>query len=686
MKKLFATAIVILLILSTFAMLPAIGRSSQPPFVEPDYIPVKDAKNTVSGPVIIDDPIVPDPAPYYNIGDVATWIYANLYNGAYYTRNFILTAETANAEIWLSATGFGWPAGDPRATPVILPNETQFLINEFESLIYPTDTNYFGAPAVRDGNAAAFGPPGYYNGSSRVVILVMNIRDYNYYVPSYPYYVVGYFDTGVRYFTGRNVVTIDSYAWERRLGPLGSQWATYPNGTQIYVNRPYVMDSTIAHEFQHLIHADWNPADPSFMNEGCSMYAEFLCGFGLDTSYPNSYFATPDNSLTEWGDQGDINILADYGESALWVIYINDHYGGANTIRYFVQNGIPGIDGVNAALKHFGYKQTFDDVFHDWRLANLIRADFPGCKKYNYTSIDVNALDPVRQYKIGGLPVPLTKGTDFGNTITTLGYDTGVSRLSSYGTDYIRFENWTRPGFIYFNGDDTAQLGWSMTADGWWSGFGNMLNVQLISQSVTVNPTDPTLTLITKYGLETNWDFGFVQVSTDNGVTWTSLANTNTTSVYLTDVQAIVNNLPGFTGYNLEWPGWTTETFDLSAYAGQTVKITFRYMTDEATNYEGWFIKGSDVSGTALALTPYPPYPKASFQVTVVNAIVCDGHTIFVPLDMWLTSATQKGMSVGFAKNPSYVVLVVSPIMHEGTVDYAFQATKLPLFKFFSDP
>ena len=607
-------------------------------------------------------------------------MYANFYTGSYYTRNFRLAAMTTNAEIWLSATGFGWPSGDPRTTPIILPNETQFLINEFESVIYPTDTNYFGAPAVRDGNGATFGPLGYYNGSSRVVILIMNIRDENYYYYNYPYYVAGYFSSAINHWTGRNVVTIDSYRWERRLGPNGTQWLP-PD----YVNRPYVYDSTLAHEFQHLIHADWNPSDPSFMNEGCSMYAEMLCGFGLDPSYPISYFATPDNSLTEWGDQGDINILADYGESALWVIYISDHYGGANTIRYFVQNGIPGIDGVNAALKHFKYRQTFDDVFHDWKLANLIRADFPGCKKYNYTSINLNDYGPIRQYKIGGLPVPPTKGTDFGNTNTTLGYDTGVSRLSPYGTDYITFENWTRPGFIYFDGDDTAQLGWSMTADGWWSGFGNMLNVQLISQSVTVNSANPTLTLTTKYGLETNWDFGFVQVSTDNGVTWTSLANANTTSTYLTDVQAIVNNLPGFTDYNLEWPAWTTETFDLTAYAGQTVKINFRYMTDEATNYEGWFIKSADVSGTTLALTPYPPYPKASFQVTAVSAIVCDGHTIFVPLDMWLTNATQKGMSVGFAKNPSYVVLVVSPIMHEGTVDYNFQATGLPFLHWCHD-
>ncbi|TFH27289.1 MAG: peptidase M6, partial [Promethearchaeota archaeon] len=71
-----------------------------------------------------------------------------------------------------------------------------------------------------------------------------------------------------------------------------------------------------------MIHDDWNTDDALFMNEGCSMYAEVLCGYELDWGAIDSYFATPDNSLTEWGDQGDINILADYGVAMLWTIYL----------------------------------------------------------------------------------------------------------------------------------------------------------------------------------------------------------------------------------------------------------------------------------------------------------------------------------------------------------------------------
>jgi hypothetical protein len=49
---------------------------------------------------------------------------------------------------------------------------------------------------------------------------------------------------------------------------------------------------------------------------------------------------------------------------------------------------------------------------------------------------------------------------------------------------------------------------------------------------------------------------------------------------------------------------------------------------------------------------------------------------------MWLTKNTNKGMGLGFAMKPSYVVLVVSPTMLNGDADYQFQVTTKPIFKF----
>jgi hypothetical protein len=645
---------------------------------------------------IVNDIGTLDPRSHHSewvLGDLAYWLVYDAWFGSYRLDVFTLRAVGPNTEIWVQNNlkwGRSWPGPDTRVPnpPIILDTEIAYLLNEFETKIYPTDTNYFGMPAVRDGSYAQLPgmlglPADYYaEGNNKNIILVENIRDQNYYQPTYPYYIAGVFSPSLsNVYFDRNVISIDCYRWEYRLGPAGTEWIP-----GYIVNRPFVYESTIAHEYQHLIHADWNPGDDLFMNEGCSMYAEFLCGYGIDPSYINSYLYTPDNSLTIWGDQGDINILADYGAAAMWAMYLNDHYGGAATLSYFVKTGIGGIDGVNNALAHFKYKQKFDDVFHDWRLANLIHTDFPGCKKYNYKSLNLNDPAYISAYThaISGLPVPETKGTDFGNTMTDLGYDTGVSVIGPYGSDYIKFQNWARPGFIYFDGNDFAYPpGWTMTADGWWSGTGIDLQDTSIVGTATVNAANPTLTIVTKYGIESFWDFGFVQVSTDSGNTWTSLSNAYTTSDYDPSAHpAIIANLPGLTDYNPDWPSWTTMSFDLTAYAGMTVQIRFRYMTDWGTTYEGWWIDSATVSGTPLTLALAAVAYKATFQVTIVQAIVLCGKTTYLPYDMWLTKDTNKGMSIGAAMKPSYVLLVVSPTMHAGFVDYKFQATKLPIFKF----
>jgi hypothetical protein len=700
MKKLVAIAIIFVLTCSIFfTAMPT--KAAEP--VLPDYQSV-DWKTAQAGQVSMPTVSPSDDLQGMSLGAASLPVGTKAYD--WYLRAIsrntptgtqpwmTLRAISGNVEVWTQDYLWFLP-GDPRnADPnnlLITDEMCQFVADEFNNVIYPTDTTFFGMPLDRDGTNTLFEqlayPSYYWNWTAtdtpqRVQIKILNIRDTNYNDPTYPYYVAGFFSSTYDGYYNRNIIHIDAWRFWQRLGAPATQWI--PGHPELNVTRPYVYDSTIAHEYQHLIHHDWNPGDDSFMNEGCSMYAEFLCGFGIEANYINSYLYTPDNSLTLWGDQGDINILADYGVAAMWVMYLNDHYGGSATISYFVQTGIGGIDGVNNALAHFGYKQKFDDVYHDWRLANLIHTDFPGCKKYNYKSLNLD--DPVYisayTHAIGGLPVPQMNGTDFGNTMTILGYDTGVSEIGPYGSDYIKFESWTRPGFIYFDGNDYADVpGWTMTADGWWSGTGVDLQDASIVGTATVSAADPTLTIVTKYGIESFWDFGFVQVSADNGATWTSLSNENTTSDYDPSAHpAIIANLPGLTDYNLEWPDWTTMSFDLTAYAGKTVQMKFRYMTDWATTYEGWWINSAAVSGTPLTLAVVPY--KATFQVTIVQAIVLCGKTIYLPWDMRLTKDTNKGMGVGVAMKSSYILLVVSPTMKQGFTDYKFQATKLPLFKF----
>jgi len=624
-----------------------------------------------------------------------------------------LRAISGNVEVWVQDYLWFLP-GDPRNNYDvrngwqhginITDAMCQYVADEFNNVIYPTDTTYFGAPADRYGTNTIFeqlGWPSYYwdwiatDNPQRVIIKVLNIRDTGYYNPAYPYYTVGFYSsTYTRTYYKRNMIHIDCWRWWQRLGPENWEW--FPStGLKVPAARAFLMESVVAHEFQHNIHRDWNPNDPSFMNEGCSDYAQMLCGYP-DTvwGHVNYYLYTPDNSLTEWGDQGDINILADYGAGLLWAVYLVDHYGGPAFLSHFVKAGIPGIAGIDAALAYFGYTQRFDDVYHDWRIANLIHSNLVADGRYNYQSIDLGGPKAIQAFRrtISGVPVPPTKGTDFGTTWTWNGnlpnpgpaYDTTIATIGPYGSDYIVLKNWDKKSMIYFDGDDTATYGWGMTADGWYSGGpGRTVNLinDLIYGDAYVDPANPTLEIVTKYDIENLWDFGFVQVSTDGGAHWTSQSNAYTTMNHDPGaLPAIVANLPGLTGQNPGYPAWLTMTFDLTAYAGQTVRMGFRYMTDSSVLGTGWWIQSATVSGTQLALTTGKAPLAADFQVSVVRAYVQDGAVVnYLVNDMEIDSASETGTKGANVLAPNYVILVVSSVSRQGFVDYQFEVEPVPI-------
>jgi len=127
---------------------------------------------------------------------------------------------------------------------------------------------------------------------------------------------------------------------------------------------------------------------------------------------------------------------------------------------------------------------------------------------------------------------------------------------------------------------------------------------RVILREVTVPAAPASLSFETRFGLEETWDFAFVQVSTDNGKTWTSLSNANTTTNHDPGANpGIVAQLPGFTGD----ADWHPETFDLSAYAGKTVLLAFRNMTDTNTLGNGgaigpgWWVDNISINGTPLS-------------------------------------------------------------------------------------
>jgi len=107
----------------------------------------------------------------------------------------------------------------------------------------------------------------------------------------------------------------------------------------------------------------------------------------------------------------------------------------------------------------------------------------------------------------------------------------------------------------------------------WWSGDGDDLD-NTLTRDVTLPAGAPaSLTFQARYDIEDcgpdPCDYAYVQVSTDGGASWTAIPG------------SIANAAEG-NGIDGTTDGWVPATFDLSAYAGQTIGLRFRYLTDGA--------------------------------------------------------------------------------------------------------
>ncbi|MDI7277519.1 MAG: immune inhibitor A, partial [Anaerolineae bacterium] len=493
------------------------------------------------------------------VGDVR-WLYADGW------RQFTLRAIGGNAEIWV-ANDLSYCPGDPRPPHVVTQEQVDYLFNEFNSNIYNSVTTYYGFTRDRDGTNGLFASWGYNwyqtDNPQRVMILVYNIVDEGWCDPTYPFYVAGYFWAAMNdVYADRNIIHIDSYDWANRIGPN--------------VARPYLYEGTIAHEYEHAIHYDHDPDEPSWVDEGMADLAGYLAGYGHEAGHIAYYMVYHRTPLTVWGGG-----LEDYGESYLFQLYLLENFGGPPFIKALVDEQLNGIAGIESQLAAFGYGASFDDIYRDWTVANYLdapslqgrsgarlgyeRLDIPSDDTWGY-SIQWSIANYYGSDNRGNLPIPRYYG----------GYKSGtvqwpIQDVAPYGPMYLTYQGMEPALISTFRGLNTTGVAPHGGSYQLWGGRGDlMFNTATAASSLALGP-GASLTFWTWYQIEPLWDFGFVQVSTDGGATWVSLANENTT--YEHDPQAhpdVVANLPGFTGSS---GGWVQQTFDLSAYAGQTVRL-----------------------------------------------------------------------------------------------------------------
>ncbi len=127
-----------------------------------------------------------------------------------------------------------------------------------------------------------------------------------------------------------------------------------------------------------------------------------------------------------------------------------------------------------------------------------------------------------------------------------------------------------------------------------YSGSGDDLD-NVMYQEVKLPSGADTMTAKARYDIEPDWDYAYAVVSTDDGASWKSLP-TNLSTGDDPNGQNFGEGITGDSG-----GAWVDLEADVSAYAGDTVLIGFRYWTDVAATYPGFSVDEVSIPGQPVS-------------------------------------------------------------------------------------
>jgi hypothetical protein len=611
-----------------------------------------------------------------------------------YPKTFTLRGVGDNVEVWV-ANDLLFPSGDCRNDErvVISDADVEYLIDEFDSNIYPVESEVFSVPPdragtdVNEGLAASLGLtpeeaeqflfPGE---GGRIVTFIDNVRDDNFYDTNSSQnlpYIAGFFWSFFNELADRNIMSVDAFDWlhRTRANPPHEPSTDLCESAPA---RPFLYEATFAHEYQHLLEYYADIDESTWMNEGLSDWAQTITGYvdpsvpiteigydshiqcflgwlGVQTPVnPNPREGGPENSLNLWGDQDfdhPTEILCDYGAAYSLMELLHDRYGSG--FMTFLHSGeADGLAGLDEGLRAFKTRTTARRVLHDWAAAIAVDGALDRGKRHHDDDDgedddkwrdDRRGADRGHRGGRGGHHrYRIETLNAFVNWDTPETYDTPGAppngsdyvRLRDADGDYLKARQLRSLSFDGASVLPSLPVEWVVDSappdrssnPALYSEAGDGFDRAIIRQ-VAVPAGSPTLTFDTKWDIELDWDYGFVQVSTDGGETWTSLANGDTDDTPDPGTLPVIHdNLPGFTG---DSGGWTTQSFDLSPYAGEAILLSFRYITDSAVTLPGWWIDNVAVNGTAVSdgssldgwesLTQVNPVDVSGFTVQIVG-------------------------------------------------------------------
>ena len=572
------------------------------------------------------------------VGDRRLWPALDPVNSRQYLKFFTLRALGSHIEVWVASDqdsiskNLEYPAGDCRNDDRVelTDAQAQYLAQQFDTVMYPREAQVFSVAPSRDGSQARLParsglPNDYYVGDGgRVVALVDNIRDENFADVEVRSGIAGFFTPAFNDDVDRNVITVDGIDWLHRTGARPPDNPIQGDLCRSRSARPFFVEATFAHEYQHLLLRYHDLREVSWINEGLSMYAEEITGYSdarkpvsdvgfsgsvqcflgnlwnVTPANPNPTAGGPENSLNLWGDKGGSQIVCDYGAAETFMHYLAGRFGVPflTALHRDPDQGLASVRKLAA-----GAGADVMSVIHDW--AAMIALD--------------GVLD--RGYTLSG-------GQAARYQTATLSSSVDLRNPESYkksgappnGSDYVRFRKRSGSAFkareitsIAFDGSEafpSRPIQWSVDRNppdrganaALYSGGGDGLDRGIVRE-VKVPRGAATLSFQTRYDLAPGLEFAFVQVSTNRGRSWRSVGGSLTTAGASANASSLVRrNLPGLTGKSGrdQFPAWTRATYDLAAYRGKTVLLAFRYASDPRVTFPGWWIDDVRLGGSTL--------------------------------------------------------------------------------------
>jgi immune inhibitor A len=129
------------------------------------------------------------------------------------------------------------------------------------------------------------------------------------------------------------------------------------------------------------------------------------------------------------------------------------------------------------------------------------------------------------------------------------------------------------------------------TGMAWWSDRGDLADYYLAHDFDLTGATAPVFSFASYWSFEEGYDYGYFEVSTDGGTSWTQLPDMD--GVMVDD---------GMGGIGLNGEGQGTLRFDLSAYAGQAIKLRLHYTSDVGVQWAGWWADDFQLADGASVL------------------------------------------------------------------------------------